>query len=457
MLPMRAAVRADRSVDFGKQWQGQTVDGRYPLEQYLGGSDATAVFLTNLPADTKAKAAIKLVRASGAEAEALLSNWKRAAQLSHPHLLRVFDGGQCWLSGNELLFVVTEYADENLAQVVPHRALTASETEAMLRPTIAALAYLHDADLVHGHLCPANVMATGEQLKLSSDGIQPAGAKPGKLPENGYDAPELSSGQFSPAADVWSLGVLLVESLTQHLPRPEIAPRGIPQAYAEIVVRSLVKDPSKRSTVREIAKSIGLKLPETLTSKPPKPEAQPLPTPELASDFSGGRSWRVRGLVFFLIAVALLAITLTVKLLNQHPASPGLKNSPSTSRAESATVSSLPGETPQTTTAAGVAVQAGAVLHQTLPNVSPGSLRTIQGHVKVRLHLKVDTMGTVSDVRFASAGPSQYFARHAMEAAHQWTFTPPLLNGQASSSEWNLLFEFSRGGVKAFPEQVRAR
>jgi len=129
---MRAAVRADRSVDFGKQWQGQTVDGRYPLEQYLGGSDSTAVFLTSLPADTKAKAAIKLVRSSGEQAEALLSNWKRVAQLSHPHLLRVFDGGQCWLSGNELLFVVTEYADENLAQVVPQRALTGSETEAML-------------------------------------------------------------------------------------------------------------------------------------------------------------------------------------------------------------------------------------------------------------------------------------------------------------------------------------
>ncbi|HTM35141.1 MAG TPA: TonB family protein [Terriglobales bacterium] len=455
---MRAAVRADRSVDFGKQWQGQTVDGRYPLEQYLGGSDRTAVFLTNLPADAKAKAAIKLVRASGGEAEALLSNWKRAAQLSHPHLLRLFDGGQCWLSGNELLFVVTEYADENLAQVVPHRALTASETEAMLRPTIEALAYLHDADLVHGHLCPANVMAAGDRLKLSSDGIQAAGARPEGLEGTPYSAPELSSGQLSPPADVWSLGVLLVESLTQHLPRPEVAPRGIPQAYAEIVGRTLVKDPSKRSTVREIAKSIRLQLPEAGTSKPPKPETHPLEEPELPSDSPRGGSRRVRGLVFFLIAVAILAITLTVKLLNQHPASPGLKNSPSTSQAESATISSRPAaETPQTSSAPGGSVQAGAVLHQMLPNVSPGALRTIQGHVKVKLHLKVDARGTVSEARFASAGPSQYFARHAMDAARQWTFTPPLLNGQAGSSDWNLLFEFSRGGVKAFPEQVRTR
>jgi len=44
-----------------------------------------------------------------------------------------------------------------------------------------------------------------------------------------------------------------------------------------------------------------------------------------------------------------------------------------------------------------------------------------------------------------------------MEAAQQWKFTPPVMNGQSTGSEWNLLFEFSRGGVKAFPEQTRSR
>jgi TonB family protein len=246
--------------------------------------------------------------------------------------------------------------------------------------------------------------------------------------------------------------------MTQHLPRPDLASGGIPQAYAEIAARALVKDASKRWTVREIAKSIGFELPEPGTSKPPKPETQVPDKPEPGSDARHGASRRVPGLVFFLLVVAILALTLTVKLLNQHRASPGAKNSPSTSRSEPATISSLPAEPPiESGPAPGAAVQAGAVLHQMLPNVSPGALRTIQGHVKVRLHLKVDAKGSVSEARFVSAGPSQYFARHAIEAAHQWTFTPPQLNGQSRSSEWNLLFEFSRGGVKAFPEQVHTR
>ena len=455
MLPMRAAVRADRAVDFGREWQGQTVDGRYPLQQYLGGSDSTAVFVTNLPADTKTRAAIKLVRASGPEVEDLLSDWKRAAQLSHPHLLRVFDGGKCWLSGKELLFVVTEYADENLGQVVPQRTLTPTETEAMLRPTIAALAYLHDVALVHGNLCPANVMAVGDQLKLSSDGIQAAGSTPRKLRESAYSAPEFASGQLSPASDVWSLGVMLVESLTQHLPRPESVSAGIPQAYAEIVARALAKEPSKRWTMREIAKSIRLQVPEPRTGNPPILEKPLQEKPELESDLVSGGSKRVKGLVYFLIAVAILAITLTVKLLNERPASPALKPSAS-SPTEPATISSVPAET-ASPTAPGAAIQAGAVLHQVLPNVSAGALQTIQGHVKVRMHVNVDANGSVSEARFVSAGPSQYFARHSMEAAQQWKFTPPVVNGLSTASEWNLLFEFSRGGVKSFPEQVHTR
>ena len=458
MLPMRAAVRADKVVDFGKQWQGQTVDGRYPLQQYLGGSDSTAVFVTNLPADTKTRAAIKLVRASGAEAEALLSNWKRAAQLSHPHLLRVFDGGKCWLSGSELLFVVTEYADENLGQVVPQRALTASETEAMLRPTISALAYLHDEGLVHGHLCPANVMAIGDQLKLSIDSIQAAGTNSRKLPESQYSAPESASGQLSPATDVWSLGTMLVESLTQHLPRTESVSTGIPQAYAEIVLRARAKDPSKRWTIPEIAKAIRLQIPARAISRPSEAEKLLQENPASERETVSGGAKRATGLVFVLIAVAILAITLTFKLLNQRQSPAAQRNSASSTPTESATISSAPGKTPsQTPSAAGAAAQSGAVLNQVLPNVSVGALRTIQGHVKVRMHAKVDSSGSVSEARFVSAGPSQYFARHSMEAARQWKFTPPVVNGQATASEWNLLFEFTRGGVKAFPEHVHPR
>jgi TonB family protein len=88
-----------------------------------------------------------------------------------------------------------------------------------------------------------------------------------------------------------------------------------------------------------------------------------------------------------------------------------------------------------------------------LPDPSASALRTIQGHLKVRVQVTVDEAGNVSSARFLSAGPSKYFSRLAMEAARQWKFRPG--KGQSSSNEWNLLFEFTRGGVQAFPQQVK--
>jgi outer membrane biosynthesis protein TonB len=67
------------------------------------------------------------------------------------------------------------------------------------------------------------------------------------------------------------------------------------------------------------------------------------------------------------------------------------------------------------------------------------------------MRLAVDSAGNVSDARFTSPGPSKYFSRVSMEAAKQWQFTP----SAGSSREWNVLFEFTRRGVEAFPEPAR--
>ena len=41
----------------------------------------------------------------------------------------------------------------------------------MLAPVLDALAYMHGRGFLHGHIKPSNIMAVGEELKLSSDGI----------------------------------------------------------------------------------------------------------------------------------------------------------------------------------------------------------------------------------------------------------------------------------------------
>lgn len=45
-----------------KKWEGQVVNGNFPLRQHLGGSDNSVVFLTEHKAKQIPSAAIKLIR-----------------------------------------------------------------------------------------------------------------------------------------------------------------------------------------------------------------------------------------------------------------------------------------------------------------------------------------------------------------------------------------------------------
>src|ERR1700691_4145522 len=117
-------------TELGKNWAGKVVDEKFPLRQRLGGSDHSAVFLTERAGG--AKAAIKLILAQNWDADTQLARWAGIAKLSHPHLVRLYENGRCHIEGTRLLYVVMECADENLAEVLPVRPLTAAEASEML-------------------------------------------------------------------------------------------------------------------------------------------------------------------------------------------------------------------------------------------------------------------------------------------------------------------------------------
>ena len=274
-----------------KNWEGQVADGRFRLRQYLGASERGPVFLTDYGEPEPRPAAIKLVPADPQNADAQLARWTLAATLAHPHLLRVLERGRCQVDGARLLYVVTELADEDLSQIIPQRALRPAEAHDMLRPVLEALAYLQSKGLVHGHIKPSNIMAVGDQLKISSDGIcgaRDTSAAHGKL--NAYDAPEAGTRGCSAAGDVWSLGVTLVEILTQQLPawewkgqeEPEL-PKTLPAPFGDIVRQCLRRDPQRRCTLAEIATRLDpdapalgkLKLAEQPAEQPVKTHTEP--------------------------------------------------------------------------------------------------------------------------------------------------------------------------------------
>lgn len=244
-----------------KKWEGQQIDGKFLLRQCLAGTEFNAVFLTELPDSPGQKAVLKLVAAGSPAAEEQLGLWKRAAHLNHPNLLTIFDAGRCRMEDLSFIYAVMEYAEENLGEILPQRALTADEVRDVLDPTLDVLVYLHGKGLVHGHLKPSNILATHDRLKLSSDSLFPIGDRRQLLRGRDiYDAPEMQSAPVSAKEDVWSLGVTLVEALTQHPPvfssepsTDPVVPRELPDLFLVITKHALRRDPNHRWTVAEIA------------------------------------------------------------------------------------------------------------------------------------------------------------------------------------------------------------
>jgi TonB family protein len=242
-----------------KTWEGQAVDG-FPLRQYLGGSDHSAVYLTQLNSSGEEKAAIKFIPAD-ASAYAQLAKWRVAGELTQAQLLQLIRVGRCEFANENFLYVVMEYAEENLSEILPQRALQPDEVRPVLESALDALSYLHAQGLAHTRIKPGNILAAGDQLKLSSDTLSEIGSAPVAIAQAGiYAAPESAIAPVSAAADVWSLGVTLVEALTQRTPvlrgQTDVelpTPEAIPAPYLEIARRSLQMDPSRRASLKEIS------------------------------------------------------------------------------------------------------------------------------------------------------------------------------------------------------------
>jgi serine/threonine protein kinase len=269
--PMRVA-----KTEAWAEWENKVVNRVFPLRRFLGGSNHSAVFLTEYKAENLPDAAIKLVPADMLQTEAQLVQWGTAATLTHPHLVRVFDVGRCQLGGRAFLFLVMEYAEQTLAQILPQRALSPDEVREMLLPTLDALAFLHRNQLVHGQLKPSNFLVVNDQLKLASDTLRPTGSTTGGIVGTTvYDPPELRDGVISTAGDIWGLGMTLVEALTQRTPAwPDETvslPTGFPAPFVDTVRQCLNRTPTNRPTVAELEAQCRPAPPAPVASVPQKP------------------------------------------------------------------------------------------------------------------------------------------------------------------------------------------
>ena len=487
-------------------WEGEVISGAFPLRHFLNGSDHSGVFLTECKAQGFLDAAIKIVAADPSFTETQLSNWRTAAALSHPHLIRLLDSGRSQLKGHPFLFVVMEYSEQSLSQILPHRALTADEAREMLLPTLDALVFLHHKNLVHGQIKPTNLLVVDDQLKLSSDTIRPAGELTTRAANSSvYDPPEAKSGRVSAAGDIWGLGVTLVEALTQRVPiwyegsdNPTL-PESLPPVFAETVRRCLSRNPADRPTAVDLEAEMKAAAAPVISIAPASiapasvapasvaPASIPpvsMPQPAAGSDPSRAapRDGPAKQRMLVPIATAIVLILVVgwtfFRLLQRHadsqqaassdvpvsaqqaaPPAADSQNSPAyhawspdisahPPTAKSAAVSKPPTSSEvsrsseRPTQAAPDA--SSSVLHKEIPEVPRSARDTIRGHFSIVVRVTVDKSGNVVGESLEKSGPSKYFARLATEAARKWKFAPADAPDSRQCLVW---FEFTRGGA----------
>jgi eukaryotic-like serine/threonine-protein kinase len=284
LMPLQAdATLAEVPVD---RLIGQVFDGKYRLDERLGGGGMGTVYrATHLLIDRPVAVKVLSQRFVGDEtAQQRFRREARAAgRVQHPNAVTVTDFG----ASDRYLYIVMELLEgrtlrELLAREAP---LDAARAVSIMLQASAAVGAAHDGGLIHRDLKPANIFieqranapavvkvldfglakfAVEEQADDDYQTLTQVGTLIG-TPR--YMSPEQcsGSGRLTPASDVYSLGIILYEMLSgavpftaetplaialRHVsetPQPlhEIVP-SVPEKLKAIVERALAKNPTDR-------------------------------------------------------------------------------------------------------------------------------------------------------------------------------------------------------------------
>lgn len=251
------------------------LNDRYRLHKPLG-SGGMAVVYKAVDEMLERAVAIKILREDYAKDSAFRERFrqeaKSAANLSHPNIVTVHDFG---LNADQV-FIVIEYIDGTDLKTLIRRngQFTIEETLDLMTQACAGIGYAHRAGLVHCDVKPHNMLVSlDNRLKVTDFGIARALATihPDERLDVVWGSPhyfspeQAAGGAPSPASDVYSLGIILYEMLTNQLPfnagdatelarmhREEtpISPSkhnpNIPEPLEEIILKVLSKEPSAR-------------------------------------------------------------------------------------------------------------------------------------------------------------------------------------------------------------------
>jgi serine/threonine protein kinase len=272
-----------QKLDSGDLFYDTVIHGRYEVISRIGSGGMAHVFLAH-DRETGEQVAIKILGDNADPGNTMADRFfieaKAAKLINHPNVIKIKDIGLF----KDRRFCVMEYLEgTDLSKELESGGRMTWEAARDIAAQICdAMEAAHANNILHRDLKPANIVLMGEErfVKVldfglakftdSDDGLTRADVIPGTP---SYMAPEQAwnGKRYDHRADIYSLGIIMYEMvcgrppfvsesenplvrihevLTMHRDTPprrpgELAP-GLPQEAADIIMRTLAKDPADR-------------------------------------------------------------------------------------------------------------------------------------------------------------------------------------------------------------------
>lgn len=253
---------------------GKILDERYELIKKIGSGGMADVYMAkDILLDRVV--AVKILHGNFAEDEDFVLRFRHEAQsagkLTHPNIVGIYDVG----CDGDIHYIVMEYVEgQTLKQYIQSHPSIPIDTAVRIVIDIGnALEEAHDNGIIHCDIKPHNILLTGDgKVKVTDFGIARAINsstvidKQSILGSVHYLSPEQAAGdKITEKTDIYSLGIVLYEMLTHHLPfegetavsialkhmqgdvpRPTKYNPAISPMLEECLLTALQKDPNKR-------------------------------------------------------------------------------------------------------------------------------------------------------------------------------------------------------------------
>ncbi|WP_103355813.1 serine/threonine-protein kinase [Amycolatopsis sp. CA-128772] len=247
------------------------IAGRYETGSLIGRG-ATAGVYRAVDRELGREVAVKVYDSRVVAVEQLRRAREKTllASVQHPGIVALFDSGT---EGDRPYLVMQLIDGENLAERLCAGPFSAAEVSELAVRLADALAHVHARHIVHRDLKPANVLLGpggpvltdfGIAHELDSTRITGTGLVTGTA---AYLAPEQILGEpAGPAADIYALGLILLECLTARLEFPGTlaesatarlhraprVPADTPAPLADALTRMTAREPGDRPSAEEI-------------------------------------------------------------------------------------------------------------------------------------------------------------------------------------------------------------